>query len=68
MVAPASASKWQMGFNSSFNPYPANVYKMVGSCLVQTFKNAWPYTCTPLHAFMANTGTILLYLLHIVII
>jgi hypothetical protein len=30
--APASASKWRMGFNSAFNPYPANVDKMVGSC------------------------------------
>jgi hypothetical protein len=27
--APASARKWQMGFNSAFNPYPANVDKMV---------------------------------------
>jgi hypothetical protein len=26
--APASASKWRMGFNT----YPANVDKMVGSC------------------------------------
>jgi hypothetical protein len=34
--APTSASKWRMGFNSAFkrliNPYPVNVYKMVGSC------------------------------------
>jgi hypothetical protein len=30
--APASASKWRMGINSAFNPYPANVDKMVGSC------------------------------------
>jgi hypothetical protein len=28
MMAPASASKWRMGFN----PYPANVDKMVGYC------------------------------------
>jgi hypothetical protein len=29
--APNNASRWQMGFNSAFNPYPANVENMVSS-------------------------------------
>ena len=29
--APNNASKWQMGFSSEFNPYPANVENMVSS-------------------------------------
>jgi len=27
--APNNDSRWQMGFNSAFNPYPANVGNMV---------------------------------------
>jgi hypothetical protein len=29
--APNNASKWQMGFNLAFNPYPANVENMASS-------------------------------------
>jgi len=29
--APNNARKWQMGFNSEFNPYPANVENMASS-------------------------------------
>jgi hypothetical protein len=29
--APNNASKWQMGFNSAFNPYPAKVENRVSS-------------------------------------
>jgi len=35
--------------------------------LVKTIKNVWCSTPTPLYAFMANTDTILLYLLDFII-
>jgi len=28
---PNNVSRWQMGFNAAFNPYPANVENMVSS-------------------------------------
>ena len=29
--APTNATKWRMGFNVAFNPYPANVNNMASS-------------------------------------